>query len=144
MVGLRKTAELAAQQHYASAGRLARALRFLHPANGLLEQSALLRALDLAQRGDFASALSLLGPLRNIHTNVGRQAIAQIFRIRGDWHGLLGWIRRELPPGIIQTDLALQPLYLRALGETGAREELLREFTTNAKGSTAAAATWLG
>jgi rhomboid protease GluP len=138
LFGLRKTAELAAQQRYASAWRLARALRFLHPADGLREQSDLLRALEFAQRGDFASAHALLGPLRNSHTNVGRQAIAQSFRIHGDWKGLLGWLRGELPPGLMQTDLALQPLHLRALGETGARDELLLEFTTNAQGMSAA------
>lgn len=138
LVGLRKITELAAQQRYASAWRLARALRFLHPADGLLEQSTLLRALDFAQRGDFTSALSLLGPLRNIQTNVGRRAIAETFRIRGDWNGLLGWLRGELPPGILQTDFALQPLYLRALGETGARDELLLEFTRGAKSTSAA------
>jgi rhomboid protease GluP len=138
MVGLRKVAELAAQQRYASAWPLARALRLLHPADGLLEQSTLLRALAIAQRGDFASALSLLGPLRNSHTNMGRRAIAETFRIRGDWIGLLGWLRGELPSGITQTDFALQPLSLRALGETGARDELLLEFTTNAKGMSAA------
>jgi rhomboid protease GluP len=133
-LGLRKAAELTAQQRYAPAWRLARVLRFLHPADGLLEQSDLLRALEVAQRGDFASALALLGPLRSGHTNVGHQAIAQSFRIRGDWNGLLGWLRGELSPGVVQTDLALLPLYLRALGETGARDELLLEFTTNAKG----------
>ena len=36
-------------------------------------------------------------------------------------------------PGSCKPILALQPLYLRALGETGARDELLREFTTNAR-----------
>jgi rhomboid protease GluP len=138
LLGLRKEAELVAQRRYASAWRLARALRFLHPADGLLEQSDLLRALDVAQRGDFGSALALLGKLRNDHTNVGRQAIAQTFRIRGDWNGLLRWLRGELPPGIMQTDPGLQPLYLRALGETGARDELLFEFTTNAKSTSSA------
>jgi rhomboid protease GluP len=104
----------------------------------LREQSDLLRALEFAQRGDFASAHALLGPLRNSHTNVGRQAIAQSFRIHGDWKGLLSWLRGDLPPGIRQTDYALQPLYLRALGETGARDELLLDFTTNAQGMSAA------
>jgi rhomboid protease GluP len=139
LFGLRKTAELVAQQRYASAGRLARVLRFLHPADGLLERSKLLRALEFAQRGDFASADALLGPLRNCHTNVGRQAIAQSFRIHGDWQGLLGWVRGELPPGIMQTDFALQPLCLRALGEIGARDELLLEFASHARKMNAAA-----
>ncbi len=55
------------------------------------------------------------------------------FRIRGDWNGLLGWLRGELPPGLMQTDIGLQPLYLRALGETGARDQLLLDFATNTK-----------
>ena len=138
LLGLRKAAELVAQQRYASAWPLVRALRFLHPADELLERSRLLRALDFTQRGDIASALALLERLRNNHTNVGRQAIAQTFRIRGDWNGLLGWLRDDLPPGIRQSDVALQPIYLRALGETGARDELLLEFTTNLKSMSAA------
>src|SRR5207248_11457096 len=79
------------------------------------------------------SALALLGSLSNQHTNVGRQAILQSFRLRGDWNGLLEWLHRELPPGIMQTDIALQPLYLRALGETGARDNLLLEFIANTR-----------
>jgi rhomboid protease GluP len=137
-IGLRKTTELAGQQRYALARRLACALRFVHPAGDLRAQSDLLRALEFAQEGDFASALALLGTLQDSQTNVGCQAIAQSFRIRGDWSGLLRWIRGELPPGIMQTDWALQPLYLRALGETGARDELLRELTTHARSSDSA------
>jgi rhomboid protease GluP len=139
LFGLRKAAELVAQQRYASAWRLTRALRFLHPADGLLERSRLLRALDFAQRGDFASALARLEALRNNQTNVGRQATAQTFRMRGDWNGLLAWLRGELPSGIMQTDLALQPLYLRALGESGTRDKLLLEFTSHTRGTHPAA-----
>jgi rhomboid protease GluP len=131
-LGLRKAAELVAQQRYSAAWRLARALRFLHPADGLREQSEMLRALEFAQRGDVTSAQALLASLSNSHTNTGRQAIAQSFRIRGDWNGLVAWFH-ELPPGIRQSDFALQPLYLRALGETGARDELFLAFTANAK-----------
>lgn len=131
-IGLHKASELAWQQRYSSARRLARALRFVQPAGDLGAQSNLLRAMELAQRGDFPSSLAILDSLGNNHTNVGRQAIAQSFRIRGDWNGLLAWLRRRLPPGTRQTDPALQPLYLRALGETGARDELFLEFTRNA------------
>jgi len=138
-MALRKATELAEQQRYTSARRLARALRFLHPADGLLEQSEMLHALEVAQRGDFDSALRLLAPLKNNHTDTGRQATALSFRLRADWKGLLGWLRAGLPPGTMQTDVGLQPLYLRALGETGARDELLFEFTTNAKRSSSRA-----
>jgi rhomboid protease GluP len=132
-IAMRKATELAEQQRYTSAHRLARTLRFLHPADGLLEQSEMLRALEVAQRGDFASALELVAPLKNNHTDTGRQATALSFRLRADWKGLLAWLRAGLPPGTMQTDVGLQPLYLRALGEMGALDELLLEFTTNAK-----------
>ena len=129
-VGVRKMAEFANAQQYVLARRLARTLLFLHPASALRAQAKLLRALQLAQRGDFSAALTLLAPLRNNHTNAGRQATAQSFRLRGEWLNLVGWVRSELPPGIRRDDFALMPLYLRALGETGARDELVLEFAT--------------
>jgi len=127
-VGVKKIAELAGAQRYLLARRLARALLLLHPASALRAQAELLRALQLAKEGDFPAALALLAPLRNNETNVGRQAIAQSFRLRGEWLNLVGWVRSELRPAIRRTDFALMPLYLRALGETGARDELLLEF----------------
>jgi len=127
-VGSRKMAELASAQRYTLAQRLARALLFLHPASSLRAQGELFRALRLAKQGDFSRALTLLAPLRNNHTNAGRQATAQSFRLRGEWTNLVGWVRSELPPAVRRNDFALMPLYLRALGETGARDELLLEF----------------
>jgi rhomboid protease GluP len=127
-VGSKKMAELASAQRYTLARRLARALLFLHPAKSLRAQGELLRALQLAKHGDFSGALALLAPLRNNNTNAGRQATAQSFRLRGEWTNLVGWVRSELPPPVRRNDYALMPLYLRALGETGARDELLLEF----------------
>ncbi|PZR74591.1 MAG: hypothetical protein DLM73_07340 [Chthoniobacterales bacterium] len=129
-LGLRKIAELASQRRFAPARRLALALRFLHPGAALRAQCELLRALEIAERGDLSSALAILGPLRNNHTNVGRQATAQAFRLRGEWINLVGWVRGEIPPDVRQTDFALQELYFRALGETGSRSELVIEFAT--------------
>ena len=129
-IGLRKIADLASRQRFALAARLARSLRFLHPAAALRAQAELFRAMMLAQRGDISSALALLAPLQDKQTNVGRQAIAQSFRLRGDWVNLVGWVRSELSPAVRQKDFALLSLYLRALGETGARDELVLEFAT--------------
>lgn len=127
-IGLRKISEFASGQRYGRARRLARALVFLHPGSALRAQAELLHALELAQRGDVARGLALLAPLRNKHTNAGRQAIAQSFRLRGEWINLVGWVRSELPPAVRGNDYALMPLYLRALGETGARDEMVLEF----------------
>jgi rhomboid protease GluP len=126
--GIRRVAELATHQRYAPARRWAVPLRFLHPSGALRAQAELMRALGLAQAGKFSEALALLAPLRNNHTNVGRQAIAQSFRLRGEWTNLVGWVRSEIPPAARRTDFALMPLYLRALGETGVRAEMLLEF----------------
>ena len=126
--GVRKVSELASHQCYAAARRLSRPLRFLHPSAALRLQEELFRGLELAQAGDFSAALAVLGPLRNSQTNVGRQAIAQSFRLRGEWSQLIGWIRSEVPAAIRRNDFALMPLYLRALGECGMRDELVLEF----------------
>lgn len=129
-VGVRKISELASQQRYAAARRLSRPLRFLHPSLALRMQTELFRALELAQAGDFSSALTALERLQNNETNVGRQAIAQSFRLRGEWGNFVGWIRGEVPAAIRRNDFALMPLYLRALGECGMRDELVLEFGT--------------
>ena len=129
-IGLRKAAEFSSQQRYGLARRLSRGLFLLHPASALRAQAELLRALRLAQHGNFATALAVLAPLRNNHTNVGRQATAQSFRLRGEWINLVAWVRSEVPAAIRRNDFALMPLYLRALGETGSRDELVLEFAT--------------
>lgn len=126
--GIRTVAELATHQRYARARQWAGPLLFFHPSGALRGQAQLLRALELAQAGKFSEALALLAPLRNNHTNVGRQAIAQSFRLRGEWTNLVGWVRSEVPPAARRTDFALMPLYLRALGETGVRDEMVLEF----------------
>ena len=129
-VGIRKVSELASQQRYAAARRLTRPLRFLHPSSALRLQAELFRGLDLAQAGDFSAALAVLEPLQNNETNVGRQAITQSFRLRGEWWNFVDWIRTDVPAPIRRNDFALMPLYLRALGECGMRDELVLEFGT--------------
>jgi rhomboid protease GluP len=126
--GVRKISELASHQRYGAARRLSRPLRFLHPSGALRLQEELFRGLELAQAGNFSEALAVLGPLRNNQTNVGRQATAQSFRLRGEWSQLVGWIRSEVPAPSRRNDFALMPLYLRALGESGMREEMVLEF----------------
>ena len=129
-VGIRKISELAIQQRYGTARRFSRPLRYLHPSAALRLQTELFRALEFAQAGNFSSALAILETLRNNETNVGRQASAQLFRLRGEWENLVGWIRSEVPATIRRSDFALMPLYLRALGECGMRDELVLEFGT--------------
>ena len=129
-IGIRNVSELCNYHEYRSARRWARLLRLVHPSSALRGQTRLLTALEMAQAGNSTGALNLLVGLRNNQTNVGRQAIAQIYRLRGEWASLAGWIRAEVPPAVRRHDFALMPLYLRALGETDDRDELVLELDT--------------
>lgn len=127
-IAFRKIAEMVVQGRFAPARKLLLALRFVHPAGGLLEEAHILRALDLAQKGHIPAALKLLAPLRNDRTAAGRHAIAQSFRLTGDWDGLREWLKQRAPESAGQDEMALLPLYLRALGEAGLTDDLVREF----------------
>jgi rhomboid protease GluP len=127
-IGLRKGAELATRRKFGAARRLISLLRVIHPAAGLTEESELLRALELAQKGEIEPALAFLAPLTQIDSAIGRQATAQGFAIRGDWNGLLAWHE-----GTLQRDLVLLPLYLRALGETAAYDDLVLQFAARTR-----------
>src|SRR5947209_3560163 len=129
-VGIRKMSEFASCQDYASARRWAGLLRLLHPSSAMRDQKRAFTAMELAQSGDISGALAILRTVANNDTNVGRQAIAQTFRLRGEWANLVGWIRAEVPPSVRHNDFALMPLYLRALGEVGARDDLVLELAT--------------
>ncbi len=131
-VGLRRAADLVAQQRYSDAWRVMNFTRFLHPTDDVREQAQFVRALELAQRGGIESAITLFSALRSDGTSVGRQATAQIFRMRGDWSGLLTWCR-ALPPEIFLRDYVLLPLYFRALGETKALDDLVSQFSARAQ-----------
>lgn len=129
-IGIRKISELASHQRYRSAARWAGLIRYLHPSSSLRVQAELHRALGSAQDGKFAEALTRLAPLRNNQTNAGRQAIAQSYRLKGEWANLVGWANAEVPAEVRRGDFAFIPLYLRALGETGAHDDLVLEFAT--------------
>jgi rhomboid protease GluP len=131
-IGLRRVADLIAQQRYSEAWRVMNLARVFHPTDDVREQAQLVRALELAQRGGIESAIAHLSAIRSDATVAGRQATAQILRLRGDWSGLLAWCR-ALPPEIFRRDHALLPLYFRALGETNALDDLISQFSARAQ-----------
>ncbi|MGI8819446.1 MAG: rhomboid family intramembrane serine protease [Chthoniobacterales bacterium] len=133
-VGLRKASELAAQGRYGAAQRIVSGLRFLHPARALRDERSLLRALEIAESGDSEGALHLLGALARSNSRLALQAAAQAFRMRGDWAGLLAFCRENLPLVALGRDPAVLPLYFRALGETGAADELVLQLAGRAPG----------
>lgn len=131
-VGLRKAAECVREERYATARRTLASLRWLHPIKALRDELLFLRAMEAAQNGTADVALQLLRHLRGVDNRAGLQAGAQSFRIREDWPGLLAWCRQELPLIALGREPALLPLYFRALGETGAVDELVLQVAGRA------------
>ena len=132
-VGLRKEAELVAAERYGAARFIASVLRWLHPARALRDELLFLRAMEAAQRGETEHAAQLLHDLRGGADNrAGLQVVAQSFRIRGDWAGLLAWCRASLPQVALGREPVVLPLYFRALGETGAIDDLVHQVVGQA------------
>ncbi len=132
VIASRKLADLALRQRFTAARRLANLLRILHPADGAPQQARLFRALEVAQHGRTALAFEMLATLRSNTTVLGREAIAQTFRLRGDWQALLAWSRAQLLPVALQRDPVL-PIYFRALGEIHALDALVLQFAARAQ-----------
>ena len=129
-VGLRKEAELVVAERYRAARRIVSALRWLHPAQALRDELLFLRAMEAAQNGATEHAAQLLHELRGVDNRAGLQIIAQRFRIRGDWPGLLTWCRESLPQVTLGREPVILPLYFRALGEVGEIDRLVRQVVS--------------
>ncbi|MGI8438373.1 MAG: rhomboid family intramembrane serine protease [Chthoniobacterales bacterium] len=122
-VGLRRAEEAIAAERYGLARWILEVLRCLHPDKTVRDECAFVREMASAHNGDPADAaqrrqkLDATDPHARVYT-------AQGFRVRGDWRGLLAWCRETVPPAMLATEPALLPFYFRALGETGALDEL--------------------
>ncbi|HEV3408975.1 MAG TPA: rhomboid family intramembrane serine protease, partial [Chthoniobacterales bacterium] len=125
---LRKAAQTSAQQQFRRARRLVSLIRFLHPARNLQAQRELFRAVELAQNGATDVALEKLSLVAHSDTPAARRAVAESFRLRGDWPGVVEWCRANVPRVGVGRDGALLLLYLRGLGELGLRDELVLQF----------------
>lgn len=121
----RKIAGLLVARRYRLARRLALVRRILHPWSDPGPLPFLLRVLELARRGHFHAALDLLATTRTPAT------IACTYALTENWSGLVEWCRRDLT---VTNEPGVQTLYLRALGETGALEDLSWSFA--ARGQT--------
>lgn len=123
-VGLRRAEEAIAAERYGWARWLLAMLRWLHPEKTVRDDYAFVRAMESAQNGDFAGAAQRLQKLDATDPHARLVYAAQGFRVREDWRGLLAWCRESVPPGMLASEPALLPFYFRALGETGALDEL--------------------
>jgi rhomboid protease GluP len=125
--GERALLRLGMRQEFGKARRLADWLRLLHPASGWRERPLIFHALELAQAGRFAEAEALCRRLGADDSPLGRLAALQLFRLTGDWAGLRGFVEDRLARGGAP-DPNLVASYLRALGETGDSEGVVRAY----------------
>ena len=109
------------------------ALRFLHPVPALFEEHRLLCGAELAQQGHHGAALQALRSSARGTTRIARHAAAQILRLERAWRELVDWSRRNVAPVGVGTDVALLPLYFRALGEADLRDDLVLQFAGRAQ-----------
>ncbi len=126
----RKIADLLVEKRYSSARRLAVVRRVLHPWNDAAPLPPLLHALELARAGKLPSALDELARKRAEPTATGRSAIAFTFALTENWAGLVEWCRRDLTVTRLP---AIRSLYLRALGEIGALDDLAWAFAARSQ-----------
>lgn len=117
---------LTLRQDYRRARHLASLLMWLHPFDGWLKQPRLFRAVEWAQQGQFEKAAEILRQYHGLKTPMARAAAVQLFRIESRWEDLLAWFRANCRESECLDDPILAPNYLRALGETGNLNEMVR------------------
>ncbi|MCU0569176.1 MAG: rhomboid family intramembrane serine protease [Oculatellaceae cyanobacterium Prado106] len=116
--GFARVNYLVQQERFGQARGLAAYVRWLHPADGLVEYPALLRGLEMGQQGRIEEAIALFQRYQTNQTKVGQTATAMLYRLDARWGDLLSWIRGNFSEAALWNDATLTAYYLRSLGET--------------------------
>lgn len=119
---------LRARRHFRLARWLATILSWIAPLGRTRHLPRLLRALEHLHRGNSHEGLALLDALREEPGEVGRLALLIRTRETSDWQGLLNWIADHPSRRDLVSDPLILDGYLQALGETGQRQRLLKEY----------------
>src|SRR5579883_538160 len=117
------------QQRYAKAEQLARFISWLHPADGWPQQPEILRALELARRGEITEAQDILARFKGTRSTLGLAAVTNLFRITNQWEELLEWQKFHVPNPAKHP--ALLPVLMRAFGETGDLRGMIAVYDRN-------------
>ncbi|WP_181280510.1 rhomboid family intramembrane serine protease [Aphanothece hegewaldii] len=110
------------QQRYHTATNLISVLSWLHPFDSWLEKSKLTYSLALAKDGKLEQSLKILKTSKKEHY----YAKILTFYVQGDWKNGLNWMTSHIPAHILFNEPDLLIYYLRALGETGNLNKLLK------------------
>jgi rhomboid protease GluP len=105
------------QQRYSGARKLAQIISWLHPADGWRTLPEIIRALELAQRGELTGAQEILKRFQDVKSVIGLAAVTNLYQLTNQWEELWDWQTRNLPA--IERHPSFLPSLLRAKGETG-------------------------
>ncbi|MDX2228361.1 MAG: rhomboid family intramembrane serine protease [Leptolyngbyaceae cyanobacterium bins.349] len=126
LLGSGRVNRLVSQERYHAARQLAFWVKWLHPADGMVEYPQLLRGLALGQQGKFAAARQLLSRYQTDVTSTGRAATVMLYRMHADWAGIRRWVEQRVPEKVLDREIGLALVYLRSLGELGDLNGLLQ------------------
>ena len=126
----RKIEDLVLARRFSDARRLAVVRRALHPWEDSPYRPALLRCLEQASAGRLDLTLDRLAIERDAITPAGRYATALTFALTENWTGLVRWCQRDLS---VTGNPAILALYLQALGENGALDDLVGLLASRAE-----------
>jgi rhomboid protease GluP len=113
------------KKYYRNAYRLMWLLKYLHPLDGMRGQAKLLRIFEFSHQGEFAKAEQLLASLETANPKIQQASKLHLMQLRHDWQGIV-----ELCSSTLKAHPSLETLslYLRALGELGNTNEMLRVY----------------
>jgi rhomboid protease GluP len=125
LLGYGRVYRLVLRENYTQARRLATWLRWLHPLDGMVEYPHLLKGLELGQKGQLEAATELLQRYQTRQSSAQRTVTALLYRMNAQWDDLVQWVK-QTPDFTGSEDASVATIYLRALGETGDLQGLLR------------------
>jgi len=116
------------RKRYRAAQLVAGVLSVLSPGRATLGVSIWINAMSLIQRGDWERCSRLLDRMIARGGPESRTARVLKARTEGSWQSFLDWANEPENRREVLSDPHLLDSFLQALGETGQREELVREF----------------
>ncbi len=125
-IGGKKIERLCRKHDYARAKRLANFYRILHPSQEYRQLPSLVDALKSASEGRPISTSEMIQRVGDSSDPISKSLFAHWFSLTQDWAGFIEWVRKSGGADRIEKDPNLAATYLRALGETGDLESLVR------------------
>ncbi len=126
----RKIEDLLLARRFSDARRFAVVRRGLHPWEDSPYRPNLIRCLEQASAGELDRALDRLALERDGTTPAGHYAAALTFALTENWPGMVQWCQRDFS---VTANPAVLALYFRALGETGALDDLVLLLASHAE-----------